>query len=282
MMSSENFWEKVGNRNQWQAGGTTEAPDFVNRIQYFFRHRLMLRHAMKDVGVLTTVLEIGPGSGIFARKLLDNNTNIRYYAIDISESMCRATYAHIPEAKAVIQAQSHQLPFKDASFDLCVSMGGLTGTLYSNKEHALQETFRVLSENGYLIADEKIADTNPYDNLLHHAKWRQLIEEAGFYITTEYHRRYMWPFRLIKRIAHHLYTSDRLDGNQLYYLLLTIATLISIPLEIVLTTLKLPVGTSHIVFVCQKSKEETKEKKGLARKGNAPYLANPFSSRTYD
>ena len=250
---NKEFWEQKGRRSKWQAGSTTEAPDIVNRIQHFFRHRLMFKRiqniAFKDV------LEIGPGSGIFARKLVDWYPDINYCAVDISRSLCIATAKTVPEAKAVVNAESHRLPFRNNTFDICISMGGLTGTKYENKEAALREIRRILRNDGYCIADEKISDSNPFDNLLHRAKWRQLFEEGGFSIINEHPRRYLWLLRMVKRVAHYFFKSDRLDNNKLYYLIIAIATMLSVPFEFILTFITFSFGTSHVVFTSTNKKK---------------------------
>lgn len=268
-ISNKEFWEKKGRRNTWQAGSTTEAPDIVNMIQHFFRHRLMLR-LIQNI-VFKDVLEIGPGSGIFARKLLDQYPTINYCAADISHSLCIATAKTVSEAKAVVNAESHRLPFRDNTFDTCISMGGLTGTKYENKEAALREIRRILRNGGYCIADEKISDSNPFDNLLHRAKWRQLFEEAGFSIINEHLRRYLWLLRMIKRVAHYFFKSDRLDNNKLYYVIISIAAMISAPFEFILTFINFPFGASHVIFVARK-----KNKKG----GNSPNYPTESSLRS--
>lgn len=256
MLAPNKFWEAKGERNKWQAGGTTEAPDIVNRIQYFFRHRLMF---VILAGIdFQHVIEVGPGSGIFARKLIDKYPSITYSAVDISKNLCTTVSNRVPEANAVINTMSHTLPFKDNSFDLYISMGGLTGTKYENKKDALREAKRVLKDGGYLIADEKIADPNPYDNLLHATKWRQLFIEEGLLIIKEYPRRYMWPFRNIKKIAHLLISSKHLYNNKSYYAIIALATLLSAPLELLLMFIKVPCCSSHKVFFILNRKNKEK------------------------
>lgn len=71
--------------------------------------------ALEGIDALT-VLDIGTGSGIFAEAFAGRG--LRVTGIDVQEAMLEAARRYVPEARFE-RAASEELPFPDASFDLC-------------------------------------------------------------------------------------------------------------------------------------------------------------------
>jgi SAM-dependent methyltransferase len=63
-----------------------------------------------------TVLDIGTGSGIFAEAFAGQG--LRVTGVDVQEAMLEAARRYVPGARFE-RAASEELPFPDASFDLC-------------------------------------------------------------------------------------------------------------------------------------------------------------------
>lgn len=86
------------------------------------------------------ILEIGVGTGRFADRL-----NVK---IGIEPS---ATMLHIAVNRGVpvVQANAERLPFKDAQFDIALSI--TTECFLSSPQLAYREIFRVLRQNGHVL-----------------------------------------------------------------------------------------------------------------------------------
>jgi SAM-dependent methyltransferase len=71
--------------------------------------------SLRGVGV-RTVLDVGTGSGIFAEAFAGQG--LRVTGVDVQEAMLEAARRYVPGAQFA-RAASEDLPFPDASFDLC-------------------------------------------------------------------------------------------------------------------------------------------------------------------
>ncbi|EWT01741.1 transcriptional regulator [Intrasporangium oryzae NRRL B-24470] len=109
------------------------------------------------------VLEIGCGTGHFARSVLDAIPQVDYLATDVSEAMVEATRALGVRA---VQASAESLPFPGTSFDVVVA----AWMLYHVPDLAqtLREVRRVLRPGGVLAVA-----TNGEEHL------GDLLREAG-------------------------------------------------------------------------------------------------------
>jgi len=91
---------------------------------------------LDGVGV-STVLDVGTGSGIFAEAFAGRGLEVT--GIDVQEAMLEAARAHVPAARFE-RAASEALPFPDGTFDLCF----LGLVLHETRQpgRALQEAYR--------------------------------------------------------------------------------------------------------------------------------------------
>jgi ubiquinone/menaquinone biosynthesis C-methylase UbiE len=103
------------------------------------------------------VLEIGCGTGRFARSVLEALPDVEYAATDLSAAMVASAAALGIPAQ---QASADALPFPDASFDVVVAAWMLYHV--PDLDHTLGEVRRVLRPGGLFCAatngDEHLAD----------------------------------------------------------------------------------------------------------------------------
>lgn len=105
---------------------------------------------LRDLVPDADCLDIGGGTGYVATE--DIKTSHRKWVIcDLSSEMGR----RVTKSTSVtfIQGNAHDLPFKDAVFDFILIRSVL---YYVDIERVLEEAYRVLKVNGYLVIAEKI------------------------------------------------------------------------------------------------------------------------------
>jgi ubiquinone/menaquinone biosynthesis C-methylase UbiE len=112
---------------------------------------LLLRSLL---GELTgPVLDLGCGTGLFARKLASESPRAQVLAIDLSRPMIEEAMAQAREAGApvdFIRAQMPELPFHDGTLNAVLMAGSLQ--LVEGLEVLMRELFRVLSPGGVWVA----------------------------------------------------------------------------------------------------------------------------------
>lgn len=103
------------------------------------------------------VLEIGPGSGVYTKTLLDLETPIRLVCVDLQPAMLRGLRRRLgARSPSLVCANATALPFRDRSFDriLLVSVLGEV----PKHDRALAECSRVLADDGALVVAESLID----------------------------------------------------------------------------------------------------------------------------
>jgi len=100
-----------------------------------------------------TVLEIGPGNGGYAPYLLSRAAGLRYYGVDISDTMVRA--AQEMNSELVAEGIAHftlvngiELPYADQFFDKVYTVNTLY--FWEDPQLQLREIYRVLQAGGRL------------------------------------------------------------------------------------------------------------------------------------
>lgn len=100
----------------------------------------------------TTILEIGPGNGMFIKNLFELNNNINYYAIDWSPDMVKEAKKNTKEFKYNVKIKkgiSQKITFVDDFFDIVFTVN--TIYFWDKPEKDLEEINRVLKKNGVFI-----------------------------------------------------------------------------------------------------------------------------------
>lgn len=118
------------------------------------KYRLMMQSISKTRGL--KVLEVGSGTGIYTRFLVNDFDNV--IATDLDASMCSQAQKLIPKAKVLV-ADACKLPFKDNSFDGVFGVSILHHV--PDRAAAFREVFRVLKPNGWFA----FCEPNKYNPL---------------------------------------------------------------------------------------------------------------------
>lgn len=139
-----------------------------------------------------TVLEIGPGNGGYAPYVLSRAARLRYYGIDISETMVQAA---LQQNSALVAAgtahfslgNGRELPYEDRFFDKVFTVNTLY--FWEDPQIQLQEIYRVLKPGGRLsigIRSRAFMEQLPFTQygfrLYDTAAATAVLEKAGFTI----------------------------------------------------------------------------------------------------
>jgi ubiquinone/menaquinone biosynthesis C-methylase UbiE len=103
------------------------------------------------------VLEIGPGSGVFTRALVDLDPPPRLVCLDVQPAMLHGLRRRLgARTPSLVCGDAGALPFRDGSFRriLLVSVLGEV----PNRDRALRECTRLLSDDGELVVAESLID----------------------------------------------------------------------------------------------------------------------------
>jgi ubiquinone/menaquinone biosynthesis C-methylase UbiE len=139
-----------------------------------------------------TVLEIGPGNGGYVPYVLSRAAGLRYYGIDISETMVQAA---LQQNSALVDAgtahftlgNGRELPYADAFFDKVFTVNTLY--FWEDPQIQLQEIYRTLKPGGRLsigIRSRAFMEQLPFTQygfrLYDAAAAMAVLEKAGFSI----------------------------------------------------------------------------------------------------
>jgi arsenite methyltransferase len=117
------------------------------------------------------VLEIGPGSGVYTRSLVDSGLSSRLICVDVQSAMLQKLRNRLgAHAPIVVCGNAAALPFRTGSFDrilLVTVLGEIP-----DREAALRECARLLSQNGMLVVAETLLDPD-------YVSARTLVREAS-------------------------------------------------------------------------------------------------------
>jgi ubiquinone/menaquinone biosynthesis C-methylase UbiE len=141
-------------------------------------HRLALEPDMH-------VLEIGPGSGFYTKSLVDGGLSRRLVCLDVQQAMLQRLRDRFgTRAPGVVCADASAVPFRAGSFDrilLVTVLGEIP-----DRDGALRECARLLSENGMLVVAETVLDAD-------YVPARTLVREASDAGLVAVDRAGAWP-----------------------------------------------------------------------------------------
>lgn len=109
-----------------------------------------------------SVLDIGCGSGAFARQLANEGADVT--GIDPEPGAVRAAKAAVPGA-TFTEAVAEALPFAAATFDIAVMVNALHHVPEAAMQAALAEAVRVTRKDGVLIIVEPLPSGNFFEAL---------------------------------------------------------------------------------------------------------------------
>jgi ubiquinone/menaquinone biosynthesis C-methylase UbiE len=112
-------------------------------------HKMLLECLQPGDG---RILDVGCGTGIFARRVLASRPDAHLWCMDLSEGMLRQCRKRCPPGNGrleLVQGDSQQLPFADNAFDVVTCAHSFHH--YPRQEQVLEEMFRVLRPDGRLL-----------------------------------------------------------------------------------------------------------------------------------
>lgn len=115
----------------------------------------LVEHLALEPGML--VVEIGPGSGLYTRALLETEPHPRLVCLDLQPAMLQNLRRRLgARSPGLVCASATALPFRDHGVDriLLVSVLGEV----PKRDRALEECSRVLTDTGTLVVAESVID----------------------------------------------------------------------------------------------------------------------------
>jgi ubiquinone/menaquinone biosynthesis C-methylase UbiE len=147
------------------------------------------------------ILEVGTGTGIHAKYIMENFRNIEYVGIDISASMLLESRKRLNGHGTLISGMGESLPFASNVFDSAYISGSLHH--FSDQKKGLEELARVVKPGGCMVMMEPywLFPTNLF------SAWMRAEERGILGITEKNFRKWSDSAGLQKeRIGHLLYT----------------------------------------------------------------------------
>jgi len=127
----KSWWDAKAHKEDEEIGDV-----FINRALHW-------RELERHLAGVQTILEIGGGTGAFSIPLAERGYEVTH--VDFSPAMlaiAKERGAHLPKLHFV-EANAISLPFKNASFDLVMNIGGAISFCGSEAERAIEESCRI-------------------------------------------------------------------------------------------------------------------------------------------
>ncbi len=120
---------------QYEAWYTTQKGAWIGEEEY----RLLASLLAPNPG--EALLDVGCGTGYFTRQFATDTAERSVVGTDIDTDMLRFAHGHSERSIGFVAADARQLPFRDKSFDLVVSVTALC--FIQDEKQALREMLRV-------------------------------------------------------------------------------------------------------------------------------------------
>lgn len=104
-----------------------------------------------------SILDIGCGTGTLLSLIMSKNSNINVSGIDLSSEMIKLAAVKLGEVADLRDGDSEELPWDDNSFEIVVSTHSFHH--YPNPSKVIDEMYRVLKPDGYLIITDAWSPT---------------------------------------------------------------------------------------------------------------------------
>jgi ubiquinone/menaquinone biosynthesis C-methylase UbiE len=161
------------------------------------------------------ILDIGCGTGLFARRIAVEYPNVEVVGLDLSEGMllkARANCAGLDQIR-LVQGDSEHLPFESNSFDLVTCVHSFHH--YPHQALVVREMFRVLKPDGQLLIVDGNRDqwwgwlvfdlvVTTIEGMVHHCSAKQfasLYEAAGIEVGPGTKGGWLAPFLVMEGYA---------------------------------------------------------------------------------
>ncbi|MFO0945353.1 MAG: class I SAM-dependent methyltransferase [Planctomycetota bacterium] len=158
------------------------------------------------------ILDVGCGTGLFARRLAENFPHASVVGLDLSEGMLNkaaVNCAEVADRVELVKGDSENLPFNDGTFDLVTCIHSFHH--YPNQEKVVREMYRVLKPDGQVMIIDGDRDqpwgwlvfdivVTTIEGLVHHCSAKQfkhMYEQAGFETTKPVRGGWLAPFVLM-------------------------------------------------------------------------------------
>lgn len=134
-----------------------------------------------------TVLDVGCAKGFMLRDLRLLHPHLQVVGVDVSRYALKN--AHPDVSGFLVEASADALPFKDASFDLVLSINTIHNLAYDGVAAALSEISRVSRKDSFVMVDGWKTDSEREDleswvltaqTVLHEEDWVQLFVGSGY------------------------------------------------------------------------------------------------------
>ena len=166
----------------------------LQRLLFVPSHECLIQ-TMGDLNRPVRLLDIGCGTGVFAKRVKQEHPQVEAWAVDLSRNMLQEGVERIQDVCTSIQfvqADSEALPLASDSFDVVTCANSFHH--YPNQAHAVTEMHRVLRPGGRLMIIDGYRDrlwgrfiydvcVVAVEGQVHHAsarRFRELFLQAGF------------------------------------------------------------------------------------------------------
>jgi ubiquinone/menaquinone biosynthesis C-methylase UbiE len=209
-------YTKAESQTQFDGWSDSYDDSVLQRLLFMPSHDYVLGELEQSASKPFRMLDIGCGTGAFARRVLHEHRESEVWGVDFSSKMISAGMkrerTHDPRMKFV-QADSESLPLASDSFDVVSCSNSFHH--YPNQATAVSEMYRVLRPGGRLIIIDGYRDrlwgrfifdvcVVAVEGAVHHAsarQFREMFQRAGFRGVRQQARLGLAPFLMTVGVA---------------------------------------------------------------------------------